>query len=56
MITGSVVGVVYVLTGSITAAMVSHALQSWVTYAPILYFGHGDSTVHPLLWLSLIHI
>ncbi|MFD8880644.1 hypothetical protein [Corynebacterium xerosis] len=54
MITGSVVGVAYVLTGSITAAMVSHALQSWVTYAPILYFGHGDSTVHPLLWILVL--
>lgn len=54
MITGCVVGVVYVLTGSITAAMVSHALQSWVTYAQILYFGHGDSTVHPLLWILVL--
>ena len=54
MITGCVFGVVYVLTGSITAAMVSHALQSWVTYAQILYFGHGDSTVHPLLWILVL--
>lgn len=54
MITGCVFGVVYVLTGSITAAMVSHALQSWVTYAHILYFGHGDSTVHPLLWILVL--
>lgn len=54
MITGCVFGVVYVLTGSITAAMVSHALQSWVTYAPILYFGQGDSTVHPLLWILVL--
>ena len=54
MITGCVFGVVYVLTGSITAAMVSHALPSWVTYARILYFGHGDSTVHPLLWILVL--
>ena len=54
MITGCVFGVVYVLTASITAAMVSHALQSWVTYAQILYFGHGDSTVHPLLWILVL--
>lgn len=54
MITGCVFGVVYVLTGSITAAMVSHALQSWVTYAQILDFGHGDSTVHPLLWILVL--
>ena len=48
--TGIAFGVVYVLTGSMTAAMVSHSLQSCVAMAQILLFGRGSADVSPVLY------
>lgn len=51
VITGIALGVVYVLTGSMTAAMVSHAMQSWFSFGQILLFGHDGAAVSPVLWI-----
>lgn len=51
LVTGSAFGVVYVLTGSLTAAMVSHSLQSCYAFSQILIFGHGAHDVSPLLYV-----
>ncbi|GAB3695473.1 CPBP family intramembrane glutamic endopeptidase [Corynebacterium nasicanis] len=54
LITGVSFGLVYVLTGSMTAAMIAHSLQSVTAFAQVLWFGHGDTTVHPVLWALVI--
>lgn len=54
MITGITFGLVYVLTGSMTAAMVAHSLQSCFSFAQTLYFGRGDADVHPILWILVL--
>lgn len=51
MITGIAFGLVYVLTGSMTAAMVSHSLQSCFAFGQILVLGHGDAQVSPILYI-----
>ncbi|MDO5670953.1 MAG: CPBP family intramembrane metalloprotease [Corynebacterium sp.] len=51
LLTGIGFGLVYVLTGSLTAAMVAHSLQSMVAFGQVLVFGRGDADVHPLLWV-----
>ncbi|MDO5696850.1 MAG: type II CAAX endopeptidase family protein [Dermatophilus congolensis] len=51
LITGIAFGLVYVITGSMTAAMVSHSLQSFFVYAQILIFGRGDDYVSPIIWI-----
>lgn len=51
MITGIAFGLVYVLTGSMTAAMVSHSLQSCFAFGQILVLGHGDAHVSPILYI-----
>lgn len=54
LVTGVAFGLVYVLTGSMTAAMIAHALQSCVAFAQVLYFGSGDATVSPILWIIVL--
>lgn len=63
VVTGIGFGLVYVLTGSLTAAMVSHSLQSAAAFGQILLFGAGETDVSPLvhvlvfgcpLWVYLI--
>ena len=51
LLTGAGLGLVYVLTGSLTAAMLGHSLQSMVVFGQVLIFGRGDTDVHPLLWI-----
>lgn len=51
VVTGVAFGLVYVLTGSMTAAMVAHALQSWFSFGQVLIFGRGDAEVSPILWI-----
>ena len=51
LITGVAFGLVYVLTGSMTAAMVSHSLQSCFAFAQILILGAGDAHVSPVLYV-----
>lgn len=51
LVTGIAFGLVYVLTGSMTAAMVSHSLQSCFAYAQILLLGRGDDHVSPIIWI-----
>ncbi|MDO5628681.1 MAG: type II CAAX endopeptidase family protein [Mobilicoccus sp.] len=54
MVTGVGFGLVYVLTGSMTAAMVAHSLQSCLVMFQILAFGSGDHQVHPILWVLVV--
>lgn len=54
LVTGLAFGVVYVLTGSMTATMVSHALQSWASFGQVLLFGRGDSEVSPIVWVIVL--
>ena len=49
--TGVVLAVVYLVTGLMTAAMVSHSLQSCFAFAQILLFGNGGSAVSPVLYV-----
>ncbi|MDO5685974.1 MAG: type II CAAX endopeptidase family protein [Neisseria sp.] len=51
LISGIGFGLVYVQTGSLTAAMVSHSLQSCYAFATILLFGRGDAAVSPMIYL-----
>lgn len=51
LITGAAFGIVYVLTGSMTAAMIAHAPQSWAAFGQVLVFGRGDAAVSPLIWV-----
>ncbi|GAB1408228.1 hypothetical protein MASR1M8_21470 [Thermomonas brevis] len=48
---GLAFSLVYLLTGSLTAAMVSHSLQSCWAFAQILLFGSGDVEVPPLVYV-----
>ena len=48
---GLAFGLVYVWTGSLTAAMVSHSLQSCWAFGNILLLGRGDAHVSPLLYV-----
>lgn len=54
VLTGAVFGLVYVVTGSMTAAMVSHSLQSCFATVQILAFGKGDHEVSPVLWVLVL--
>ena len=54
LITGAAFGIVYVLTGSMTAAMIAHALQSWAAFGQVLVFGRGDASVSPLIWILVL--
>lgn len=51
LVTGVAFGLVYVLTGSLTAAMVSHSLQSCFAFSQILINGHGNHEVSPILYV-----
>lgn len=42
--------IVYLLTGSMVSAMVSHSLQSCVAFSTILIYGHGDYQVSPIVY------
>ncbi|GAB3701112.1 CPBP family glutamic-type intramembrane protease [Mariniluteicoccus flavus] len=54
VITGIAFGLVYVLTGFMTAAMMSHVLQSWYAFGQILVFGRGDASVSPIIWILIL--
>lgn len=54
LLTGVGLGLVYVLTGSMTAVMVAHALQSWFAFSQVLIFGRGDNAVSPILWIIVL--
>ncbi|MDO5653333.1 MAG: CPBP family glutamic-type intramembrane protease, partial [Brachymonas sp.] len=49
LVTGLAFGLVYVWTGSLTAAMVSHSLQSCYAFASVLLQGRGHVEVS---WLA----
>ncbi|MDO5690467.1 MAG: type II CAAX endopeptidase family protein, partial [Tissierellia bacterium] len=49
-ITSAGFSLVYILTGSMLAAMVSHSLQSCYTFSVILVLGHGDYAVSPIVY------
>lgn len=51
IVTGLAFGFIYIRTGSLTAAMLSHALQSCYAFGNILIYGRGDSAVSPLVYL-----
>lgn len=54
LLTGVAFGAVYVLTGSMTAAMMTHVLQSWAAFGQVLVFGRGDAAVSPLIWILVL--
>jgi len=41
---------VFLLTGSLVAAMVSHSMQSCLAFFQILYFGHGSYALSPVIY------
>lgn len=51
LVTGLAFGFVYLRTGSLTAAMVSHSLQSCYAFANVLLYGKGSAPVSPLIYL-----
>lgn len=51
LVTGAAFGIVYVLTGSMTAAAIAHAFQSSAAFGHVLVFGRGDAAVSPLIWV-----
>lgn len=51
LVTGLAFGFVYLRTGSLTAAMVSHSLQSCYAFANVLIYGKGSTAVSPLIYL-----
>lgn len=53
-VTGIAFGMVYVITGSMTAVMVSHSLQSCLVMAQVLLFGNGGQAVNPVLYVLAI--
>ncbi len=53
LLTGITFGVAYLLTGSMTAAMVSHSLQSAFSFGQVLLFGRGDASVSPIIWILI---
>lgn len=54
IVSGVAFGLVYVLTGSMTAAMVSHSLQSMAAFGQILWFGRGEHEVSPIIWILVL--
>ena len=52
--TGLAFGLVYLWTGSLTAAMVSHALQSCYAFGSVLLFGRGESEVSILAYVLVL--
>lgn len=50
-ITSAGFSVVYLLTGSMVAAMVSHSLQSAYAFSNLLIYGHGDYKLSPIIYL-----
>lgn len=53
LVTGVALGLVHVATGSMTAEMVSHSLQSLVAFGQIIVLGHGATHVSPLVYVVL---
>ncbi|MDO5492850.1 MAG: type II CAAX endopeptidase family protein [Nesterenkonia sp.] len=53
VLTGIAFGLVYLITGSMTATMVAHSLQSCFAFAQVLIFGAGDHEVSPLLYVMV---
>lgn len=51
LITGLAFGLVYLVSGSLTTAMVSHSLQSCFAFAQNLIIGNGDHAVSPLAYM-----
>lgn len=51
ILTGLAFGFVYIRTGSLTAAMVSHSLQSCFAFSNVLLYGRGETAVSPFLYL-----
>lgn len=51
LVSGIAFGLVYVITGYMTAAMVSHSLQSCYAFSLVLLLGAGDHNVSPLLYV-----
>ena len=45
--------VVYLITRSLTAAMVSHSLQSLYAFGGIILFGKGDVVLSPIIYIIL---
>ncbi len=51
VVSGVAFSLVYVWTGSLTAAMVSHSLQSCFSFASVLLYGRGDTVVSPVIYV-----
>lgn len=51
IVSGLAFGFVYVKTGSLTAAMVSHSLQSCFAFGAVLLYGRGDAVVSPVVYI-----
>lgn len=49
-ITSAGFSIVYLLTRSMVAAMVSHSLQSCIAFSQILILGHGDYPLSPVIY------
>ncbi len=54
LLTGFGMGLVYVLTGSLTATMVAHSLQSCFAFAQLLYLSRAQHDVSPALWVLVL--
>ena len=54
LLSGFGMGLVYVLTGSLTATMVAHSLQSCFAFAQLLYLSRADHDVSPALWILVL--
>lgn len=54
LVTRIVFGLVYIITGSMTAVMVSHSLQSALVMTQVLLFGHGGQSGNPVLWVLAV--
>ena len=50
-VTSAGFSLVYIFTRSLSAAMVSHSLQSCFAFFPILLYGRGDTEVHPIIYI-----
>ncbi|MDO5675331.1 MAG: type II CAAX endopeptidase family protein [bacterium] len=51
LVSGLAFSFVYIQTGSLTAAMVSHSLQSCYAFATVLLYGKGSTSVSPAIYL-----
>lgn len=49
-ITSAGFSIVYLLTRSMTTAMVSHSLQSCLAFSKLLIYGHGEHQVSPIIF------